>query len=178
MTIRPHHAQSCNVCFNFRSYCSFLCTFLYLMFPELAININFRNIARIFWGNKEQVRYFVCLCHMMSTVLKRLLHELIVSTDETGLFGSCSFALPSRARHLSNPTQSKVGSGRLASRRSRAPFSKKKPAELLGVRTRHHRSLILTSFGQYKKGNNYIGGESVGWAAGYHNTTPYVMNVL
>jgi hypothetical protein len=50
---------------------------------RLAININFRNIAR-FWTNKKgPVRYLECLCDMMSAstphaaVMKPLLRELI-----------------------------------------------------------------------------------------------------
>jgi hypothetical protein len=49
------HAQSCNVCFNSRSYCCFLYTgFFPLLFPQ---SINFRNIAH-FLANKSRVRYW------------------------------------------------------------------------------------------------------------------------
>lgn len=86
--------------------------FLYLMFPNVAINISFLlHCSAPGEQGSERVGYLVCLCHMMSTnspraaVLKRLLSLLMVSPDgpdETSPFRILFLTLPPGPGQLTN----------------------------------------------------------------------------
>lgn len=85
------HAQSCNVCFNSRSYCSFLCTFLYLLFPKLAINITV--ISVILLASSEQEGPSPIFGVLMSYDVNKYSCCSLASTDEPVRFRILFLAL-------------------------------------------------------------------------------------
>jgi hypothetical protein len=94
------YAQSCNVCFNSWSYCSFLCTFLYLLFPKLAINITVISVISLASSEEGPSPIFGVLMsydvNKQSSVLQSetaSLTNLVVSD-----LVPCASSRPSRAR--------------------------------------------------------------------------------